>query len=52
MLQVTLKRREKVLYDSEEVQGITAKIAQMIAMSDPPFVLVEDLGRFMTNYLT
>lgn len=31
-------------HDCEKAQGITAKIAQMIAMSDQPYALVEDPG--------
>ena len=46
-LQDTLKRREKMPRDCEKAQGITAKIAQMIAMSDQPFALVEDPGFLM-----
>ncbi|KAI2665919.1 E3 SUMO-protein ligase ZBED1 [Labeo rohita] len=46
-LQESLKRREKMPHDSAKVQDITAKIAQMIAMSDLPFTFVENPGFLM-----
>ncbi len=46
-LQESLKRREKMPRDSAKAQDITAKIAQMIAMSDLPFAFVENPG-FLT----
>ncbi|XP_073715900.1 zinc finger BED domain-containing protein 4-like [Misgurnus anguillicaudatus] len=46
-LQESLKRREKMPHDSAKAQDITAKIAQMIAMSDLPFAFVENPGFLM-----
>lgn len=46
-LQESLKRREKMPRDSAKAQDITAKIAQMIAMSDLPFAFVENPGFLM-----
>lgn len=43
-LEETLKRKEKMASDSNKAKQITEKIAQMIAMSDQPFSLVEDAG--------
>ncbi len=46
-LQESLKRREKMPHDSAKAQDITAKIAQMIAMSVLPFAFVENPGFLM-----
>ncbi|KAK7877950.1 hypothetical protein WMY93_031399 [Mugilogobius chulae] len=46
-LQDLFKKREKMPGDSAKAQTITAKVAQMIAMSDLPFAFVENPGFLM-----
>ncbi|KAK7898583.1 hypothetical protein WMY93_019436 [Mugilogobius chulae] len=46
-LQDLFQKREKMPGDSAKAQTITAKVAQMIAMSDLPFAFVENPGFLM-----
>lgn len=51
-LEEALKRKEKMPSDSNKAKQITEKIAQMIAVSDQPFYLVEDPGfLLLVDYL-